>query len=216
MPTADTTDRFACLLRSYWAGSASAHQVFSHANRQALLRRVRSVMAVMATDLSPDLAEDVVQYVWLALTSRKTFDEERGRPGAYIHCLILTGIRSVRAENARPGHTTRLQKAVPGAGVPLPRLVSLDDVDRATGRSLGDTIAAPHNPILQADDTIATQQTLAFARATAPPTTALALELVYREGISLAQAAVRVGVHRTTLQRNLKTWASQHGAALAA
>ena len=209
MPTAaDTTDGFACLLRSYWAGSAPAHQVFSDANRLALLRRVKSVMDAMATDLSPDLAEDVVQHVWLALTSRKTFDEERGSAGAYIHCLILTGIRSVRAENARPGHRTRLQKAIPGAGVLLPRLVSLDDMDCE--------IAAPHNPILQADDAIATQQMLAFARATAPPATALALELVYREGISLAEAAERVGVHRTTLQRSLRTWTSRNGAALAA
>ena len=212
MPIADSSDALTDLFQSYWAGRIPQHQAFSPGTRQMLLRRVKSVMAAMANDLAEDLAEDVLQNVCLALMSRKTYDEERGHLGGYVHSLILTAIRQVRAENAQPGQRTRLSTAVSKP----PRPIRLDDIDPTSGQPLGDTIAAPGNPIQSAEEKIAARQTLALIEATAQPMVAQALELFYLEGLSLTQAAERVGVHRTTLQRNLKTWVTLNGTALAA
>ena len=216
MPTADSSDSLTSLFQSYWAGSISEHQAFSHSTRQALLRRVKSVMAAMANDLAEDLAEDVLQNVCLSLTTRKTYDAERGYLGGYVHSLILTAIRQVRAENAQPGQRTRLSQAGPGKPLRPRQPLRLDDTDPATGRSIGDIVISPDNPIQSKEEEILVGQILALVEATAQPTVARALELVYLEGISLAQAADRVGVHRTTLQRKLKTWVSLNGIALAA
>ena len=216
MPTADSYDSLTDLFQSYWAGTTSERQVFSHSTRQALLRRVKSVMAAMANDLAEDLAEDVLQNVCMALTSKKTYNVERGYLGGYVHSLILTAIRQVRAENAQPGQRTRLSHAGPGKPPRPLQPLRLDETDPTTGRSLGDTIISPDNLIQSKEEEIVINQILALVDATAQPTVARALELVYLEGISLAQAAERVGIHRTTLRRKLKTWVSLNGIALAA
>ena len=51
---------------------------------------------------------------------------------------------------------------------------------------------------------------LSFAQETAPELVSTALEVLYREDLTLTEAAKVVHLHRTTLRRRINQWANKY------
>jgi hypothetical protein len=201
-------DDFANQLTGFWNGKVQDHRVFSGTGRKYLLQRVQCIMSIYATDLAPDLAEEVVQYVCLALRTKGTFDCQRGSVNGYIKRLIWNGIHQVRAENPLPGHRTRLSNeklsAISDKSRFRPKLVQLDEyVVGGDGQrtTTGDTVAAPGDRISETINEIAAKSIFNDIQLSGKADLAATLRLMYFNGITLNESAKFVRSHYSTLHR---------------
>ena len=156
----------------------------------AIVDRFGSGLAVLANRLAGDLdPDDVVSEVWCALlrTTAFGFDPCRGSAKKYLYGVCLNAIKKVR--RATCGDT-----------------VSLEGENPDNGLRRSDQLAEPLDCIGSTIARLEVEMVLEAAERTASADVATALRAVYEEDLSLAEAAKKIGVNRTTLRRRIRAW----------
>ena len=206
-------------LLAFLRGDPVARQELPERLKDYLLKRARSMSPALARQ---GLTEDIVQRLWQILLRKDStrFDPGRGSARNYLDNILRTAITDVRASYTPPGHRTRPRRDAEGEMTEQPPVQSLDvpveEQDFDGIFTLGDLVPNPRDEIEVAEAEIHAQWLLSFARETAPESVSTTLEVLYREDVTLTEAARATNLHRSTLRRKIDRWVNRFSDVLTA
>lgn len=178
-------------------------------------RYSESISRARARDLDDDLHEDVGQEAFSQFwKKRQSLPVGKTHKQVFRAC-VLAAIRTVRAQNARPGQRTRPRKDAPSGKVAacdigqaaMPKN-SWSAQTTAADNGLPDlervASVAAKNEMASVEHAIDVERILRIA----PRTVATALRLVYFEDMQVARAAASVNLSRFALNRQIASFAT--------
>ena len=155
--------------------------------------------------LPVDLREDVVQEAKLILlrTNATGFNPNLGSPVVYLDMVVRRAARDVGATFAPPGSRTRVPPPDEDGNVPeRPVVVPLDELGKTA-----------EEPVAVGADLIAEHRCdVATILEAAPAPVSVALERIYLGGAQLTEVAWELGMHRSTLSREIDRFATEFAA----